>query len=183
MKLISAHKQRWKIFQKNEKGGVLISALFAFFFITAMVIGIASITRNQIYQLRLTQDVYEAKAMMALSEKYIPIDEENFQTTLAYDTGVIHIEQEDSGNYKMTGRFDNNLTLTKDIYLPVEESEDMDKDIKNENEKKKDFENQEIENNENELDIQKEIQNSLETGNDTEVPDSSDILPKKDELD
>ncbi len=176
MKLLSIHRQRWKMFRKNEKGGVLISALFAFFFITAVVMGIASITRNQIYQLRLTQDVYEAKAVMVLSEKHFPIDEENLNTTLTYDTGVVHIEQENSENYTMTGHFDNNLTLTKDLYFPDEGSEDTDQDSGNE--KKKDVDDQEIKKDENELNTLRETENSLGNGEDTEIPDSSsDLLP------
>jgi hypothetical protein len=141
---------------KNKQGSVLISALFAFFFVTAIVLGLASVTRNQVYQLRLTQDVYEAKALMNISEKYIPSDTEEFKTTLTYDRGVVHIEKEGAENYKIIGHFEDNLSLTKNVYIPNEENDEKidkktsEKEHINKNTEKK-------EDPKNKLETQKEI--------------------------
>lgn len=181
MKLTLVQKQKWKSFQNNQKGSVLISALFAFFFVTAIVIGLAFVTRNQVYQLRLTQDIYEAKAMMELSKKHITTDTEELKITLSYPDGVVHIEQEDPAKYKITGHFENNLTLIQDLFIPTKEEEKLE-DPETDTEDNKEELKEKYLNNEKNKDqsvTQKEILSNLESKKVTDLQKIPDFSQKE----
>lgn len=102
----------------NEKGMILPSVLVFILAVCIMLIGTASVYRNQLHQIRLTQNYYELRAMMELSKMELePLFEESSETssaTVIFQNGTVHAQKIELGIIALKGELKNKFSLKEE---------------------------------------------------------------------
>lgn len=111
----------------NEKGAVLPSIIVFVFLLVVVLLGSVQIYRNQMYQLLVTTEAYEAKSMLSFVERELldsSTDTKRMQTgTVTFNHGEVYIEKIDTTHYRLKVVTDNQFSLTKQIAVPIVKNE------------------------------------------------------------
>lgn len=111
----------------NEKGAILPSIIVFVFLLVVVLLGSVQIYRNQMYQLLVTTEAYEAKSMLSFVERELldsSTDTKRMQTgTVTFNHGEVYIEKIDTTHYRLKVVTDNQFSLTKQIAVPIVKNE------------------------------------------------------------
>lgn len=110
----------------NEKGAVLPSVIVFVFLLLIILLGSATIYRDQVHQLAITKESYKAKTMLQLTEKELMVRLENKETiatgTVVFDVGEVAIKKINPERYQIKATTDRQFKLQRDFVYTLKES-------------------------------------------------------------
>lgn len=135
----------------REKGGILPSIIVFVWLVLVLLVGTVSSYRSQMYQLRMTKQVYEAKSMLVMSEtalkKHLISNSDLAVAKVEFEEGIVMIKKLSSDTYELNVKTKQGLTKKKkskiDFLLQTKDEEqstgelEVDKLQKETNEKQK----------------------------------------------
>lgn len=110
----------------NDKGSVLPTVLVLMLVLAGLLTGTTFILRNQVQQLTLTQNSYRVRTMVEVAETIFleTRKEETASMTVAFNEGVVVIEQKEQAVYTLKGQLENGYSYEKKLNLPTDTSQE-----------------------------------------------------------
>ncbi|MDN6626866.1 MAG: hypothetical protein L0K82_06590 [Pisciglobus halotolerans] len=115
----------------KEKGGILPSIIIFVWLVLTLLVGTVSSYRSQMYQLRMTKQVYEAKSMLVMSEsalkKQLIADSDLSFAKVEFEEGIVLIKKLSSDTYELNVKTKQGLIKKRkskiDFLLQIEDEE------------------------------------------------------------
>lgn len=113
---------------KKEKGNILISVLLFVSLSSVMISGIAVATRNQVVQLRQTQDSYYARSMIAMTTTILQKKAESGEILepgqIVFTEGAVLIQRINPEEVELNAVLKNNFSTKIVIKHPIVNDEE-----------------------------------------------------------
>ena len=98
----------------REKGGILPSIIIFVWLVLILLVGTGLSYRNQMYQLRLTKQTYEAKSMLIMSEsalkKQLVSDADLAVAKVEFEEGIVTIKKISPNIYELNAKTKHGVT-------------------------------------------------------------------------
>lgn len=106
---------------RKEEGSILLSVLLFVSFSTFLVISVAAIVRTESYQLRLTQQAYEARSLLTISQYLLEEEWNNAEDIthgeIVFSHGKVEITKENDQFFTLTVSLDSGFEMTESVEI------------------------------------------------------------------
>ena len=106
----------------NQKGAILPSVVIFVFLLATVTIGTAQIYKNQMQQMKATENYYEIQTMLELSKaelkEQITIEPDLQEAFFTFTTGTVRVQKVSGTSYLLTGTA--NKSFLKQLSIRVD---------------------------------------------------------------
>lgn len=110
----------------NQKGAILPSVVIFVFLLATVTIGTAQIYKNQMQQMKTTENYYEIQTMLELSKaelkEQLTIEPDLQEAFFTFTTGTVRVQKVSGTSYLLTGTADK--SFIKQLSVKVDLSAD-----------------------------------------------------------